>query len=64
MLVGSGLRVPEAWPQLHLVALAYVLHYGLTKGALFLGVGVMVGAYRGGSFGFWPGSALLYQLAP
>lgn len=41
VLVGIGLRAPEAWPLLSLVLVAYVLHHGLAKGALFLGAGML-----------------------
>ncbi len=63
-IVGVGLRVPEACPQLHLVALAYVPHQGLIKGALLLGTGVVAGGYQGDLLGFWPGSASLYRSSP
>ena len=39
--VGAGLLVPQAWPLLLPAAAMYALHHGLSKGALFLGVGVL-----------------------
>jgi formate hydrogenlyase subunit 3/multisubunit Na+/H+ antiporter MnhD subunit len=39
-VVGVGLAAPDAWPIALAGCLVYVLHHGLMKGALFLGVGV------------------------
>ncbi|MGM0593728.1 MAG: complex I subunit 5 family protein [Pseudomonadota bacterium] len=44
-LVGLALWQPELWAVLSPVLLLYALHHALTKGALFLGVGLV----RGGS---------------
>lgn len=46
MAVGLGLTAPGAYPAILTVITLYALHHGLSKGALFLGVGV-VGACRG-----------------
>lgn len=46
MAVGLGLTAPAAYPAILTVITLYALHHGLSKGALFLGVGV-VGACRG-----------------
>ncbi len=40
-LVGAGLVVPAAAPLAVAAAVTYALHHGLTKAALFLGVGVL-----------------------
>lgn len=37
--IGIGLLAPSAWPVLLAAVLVYMLHHGLAKGALFLGVG-------------------------
>jgi NADH:ubiquinone oxidoreductase subunit 5 (subunit L)/multisubunit Na+/H+ antiporter MnhA subunit len=42
--VGIGLAAPEAWPFALAACLAYAVHHGLAKGALFLGVGVAAAA--------------------
>jgi formate hydrogenlyase subunit 3/multisubunit Na+/H+ antiporter MnhD subunit len=39
--VGAALAAPDAWPAAIAAILAYVVHHGLAKGALFLGVGVV-----------------------
>lgn len=39
--IGLGLLAPHAWPAILSVLLIYVLHHGLAKGALFLGVGIL-----------------------
>jgi NADH:ubiquinone oxidoreductase subunit 5 (subunit L)/multisubunit Na+/H+ antiporter MnhA subunit len=39
-----GLAAPEAWPYALAACLAYAVHHGLAKGALFLGVGVVPAA--------------------
>jgi formate hydrogenlyase subunit 3/multisubunit Na+/H+ antiporter MnhD subunit len=39
-LVAMGLVAPEAWPALSSAVLLFAAHHGLTKGALFLGVGI------------------------
>ncbi len=44
--VGLGLTSPDAYPAILTVITLYALHHGLSKGALFLGVGV-VGAFSG-----------------
>ena len=46
MAVGLGLAAPGAYPAILTVITLYALHHGLSKGALFLGVGV-VGACSG-----------------
>ena len=46
MAVGLALTAPGAYPEILNVITLYALHHGLSKGALFLGVGV-VGACRG-----------------
>ncbi len=46
MAVGLGLTAPGAYPAILTVIILYALHHGLSKGALFLGVGV-VGAFSG-----------------
>lgn len=38
--VGIGLASPNGWPLALTACLAYAVHHGLAKGALFLGVGV------------------------
>lgn len=40
LAVGLALAYPHAWPAASLAALAFAVHHGLVKGALFLGVGV------------------------
>jgi formate hydrogenlyase subunit 3/multisubunit Na+/H+ antiporter MnhD subunit len=42
--VGIGLANPAAWNSALAACLVYVVHHGIAKGALFLGVGVAVGA--------------------
>ncbi|MDX1578063.1 MAG: complex I subunit 5 family protein, partial [Gemmatimonadota bacterium] len=42
--IGTGLAGPEAWPAARVALLVYAVHHGVTKGALFLGVGVAAGA--------------------
>lgn len=37
--IGIGLLAPSVWPVLLAAVLAYMVHHGLAKGALFLGVG-------------------------
>jgi formate hydrogenlyase subunit 3/multisubunit Na+/H+ antiporter MnhD subunit len=44
LAVGLGLMAPDAWPYAWAACVAYALHHGLAKGALFLGVGVVAGA--------------------
>lgn len=39
-LVAMGLIVPEQWPALLAAVVLFACHHGLTKGALFLGVGI------------------------
>jgi formate hydrogenlyase subunit 3/multisubunit Na+/H+ antiporter MnhD subunit len=39
--VGAGLAAPSAWPALLAAVLAYALHHGLAKGALFLSTAVV-----------------------
>lgn len=39
--VGVGLTAPETYPAILTVITLYAMHHGLSKGALFLGVGVM-----------------------
>ena len=46
MAAGLGLTAPGAYPAILTVITLYALHHGLSKGALFLGVGV-VGACSG-----------------
>jgi formate hydrogenlyase subunit 3/multisubunit Na+/H+ antiporter MnhD subunit len=46
--VGVGLWAPDAWPVALAACLAYALHHGLAKGALFLGVGVAAAGGRRG----------------
>jgi formate hydrogenlyase subunit 3/multisubunit Na+/H+ antiporter MnhD subunit len=45
--VGIGLAEPEMWPLCRTAVLLYALHHALAKGALFLGVGLAVGAEHG-----------------
>lgn len=45
--VGAGLAAPQAWPSVLAAILAYAVHHGLAKGALFLGVGVAAAEPRG-----------------
>ncbi len=40
MAIGLGLLAPHAWPGILPVVTFYVLHHGLSKSALFLGVGL------------------------
>ncbi len=40
VLVGVGLTTPALWPTLAPVVVLFAAHHGLTKGALFLGVGI------------------------
>lgn len=42
--VGLGLILPHAWPQILTTILIYSLHHGLAKGALFLGIGMLMHA--------------------
>jgi formate hydrogenlyase subunit 3/multisubunit Na+/H+ antiporter MnhD subunit len=46
--LGISLGVPEAWPIAAAAILAYVVHHGIAKGALFLGVGVAAEARTAG----------------
>ncbi|MDZ7852064.1 MAG: complex I subunit 5 family protein [Halomonas sp.] len=39
-LVAMGLVAPTLWPALSAAVVVYAAHHGLTKGALFLGVGI------------------------
>lgn len=39
--VGIGLAAPGAWPAILVAITLYALHHGLSKGALFLGIGVV-----------------------
>lgn len=39
--IGFGLMAPYAWPATLAAIIVYILHHGLTKGALFLGVGII-----------------------
>jgi hydrogenase-4 component B len=39
-LVGTGLAAPALWPALSAAVVLFAAHHGLTKGALFLGVGI------------------------
>lgn len=39
-LVGTGLVAPALWPALASAVVLFAAHHGLTKGALFLGVGI------------------------
>jgi len=41
MAVGLGLTAPEAYPAILMGITLYALHHGLSKGALFLGVGIV-----------------------
>lgn len=43
MIVGVGLLIPHAWPLILPTIAFYALHHGLSKGALFLGVGLAGG---------------------
>jgi formate hydrogenlyase subunit 3/multisubunit Na+/H+ antiporter MnhD subunit len=40
MAVGLGFLAPESWPLVLTAILIFVLHHGLVKGSLFLGVGL------------------------
>lgn len=40
MSIGLGIQVPEVWPVILIGIAFYALHHGLSKGALFLGVGL------------------------
>lgn len=40
VLVGAGLAAPALWPALAPAVVLFAAHHGLTKGALFLGVGI------------------------
>lgn len=40
LAVGMALASPQFWPAASIVTLAFVMHHGLVKGALFLGMGV------------------------
>ena len=39
-LVAMGLVIPDQWPALFAAVILFACHHGLTKGALFLGVGI------------------------
>jgi formate hydrogenlyase subunit 3/multisubunit Na+/H+ antiporter MnhD subunit len=41
--IGGGLSAPAAWPVISAAVLIYALHHGLSKGCLFLSVGVARG---------------------
>lgn len=43
MVVGLGLLSPGNWPLLLTAILVFVLHHAFAKGALFLGVGMVIG---------------------
>lgn len=42
--IGGGLMVPQAWPMIAPAMMIYALHHSLTKGCLFLSVGIVGGA--------------------
>ncbi len=46
VMVGVGLLAPALWPAALAALLAYVIHHGLAKGALFLGVGAAAAGPR------------------
>ncbi|MDP1557539.1 MAG: proton-conducting transporter membrane subunit [Nitrosomonas sp.] len=46
MSLGLGMLSPQAWPLILPTIAFYALHHGLSKGALFLGVGLSGGAGR------------------
>jgi len=46
MAVGVGLLMPHAWPFILPAIAFYALHHGLSKGALFLGAGLVGGSDR------------------
>ncbi len=43
MAIGLGFLAPDNWPLILTAILIFALHHGLAKGALFLGVGLIVG---------------------
>lgn len=45
--VGIGLAGPAAWPAARVALLGYAVHHAITKGALFLGVGLVAGERDG-----------------
>ena len=57
-IIGLGLWVPEFWPALFAAVLLYALHHALTKGALFLGVGVCASTAAGSRRGRWVWAAM------
>ncbi|MBS3934492.1 MAG: hypothetical protein KGZ35_09055 [Truepera sp.] len=40
LAVGLAMAYPQLWPAASIVTLAFAMHHGLVKGALFLGIGV------------------------
>ncbi len=57
--IGAGLMVPHLWPMLSLALLVYVVHHGLTKATLFLGVGVAGHLSPGPQYRPWLWAAVL-----
>ncbi|MBU0965872.1 MAG: complex I subunit 5 family protein [Proteobacteria bacterium] len=53
VIVGSGLLVPEQWPQATTAVSLYAMHHGLAKGSLFLGVGVAKKKWTGAKKPWW-----------
>ncbi|MBK1703555.1 complex I subunit 5 family protein [Halochromatium glycolicum] len=53
VLVALGLLQPSHWPALSALALFFAAHHGLSKGALFLGVGISEQAPRWPAWLLW-----------
>ena len=55
MALGLGMLVPHDWPLILPVIVFYALHHGLSKGALFLGVGLIGSTNRIQRWWIWLG---------
>jgi hydrogenase-4 component B len=53
-LVGAGLSDPTLWPTLSVAVVLFAAHHGMTKGALFLGVGISEHPPRLPAWLLWP----------
>ncbi|AMD01003.1 complex I subunit 5 family protein [Halomonas chromatireducens] len=57
-LVGIGLTDPALWPALSVAVVLFAAHHGMTKGALFLGIGISEHPPRLPTWLLWPLLAL------
>lgn len=61
-LFGLSFVKPGLWPSLAPALVFFVIHHGLSKGALFLGTGITGGRTRLPGVLFWPTTVLLILL--